>query len=124
MPCPARPTAPELTMKTVGIVQPLALAPGDVDGHRELPLDHGGLELGMEGRVRPNATQNLPGPPSASSGKLFPTWMPPHPRLVQGTSPSRGLPRAGLMGVSGLKRASEPPRAWDKPRRQKVSSGN
>ena len=59
-------------MKSAGIVQPLALAPGDVDGHWELPLDHGGLELWVEGRVRPDATQNLPRPPPSSSGKLFP----------------------------------------------------
>lgn len=125
MPCPAHPTAPKLqvTMKTVSIVQPLALAPGDIDGHRELLLDHGGLELGMEGRVRPDATENLPGPLPASSGKLLPTGMPPHPHPVQGTSPSRGVPRAGLMSDSGLKGVSESLRAWDKPRRQEVSSG-
>ena len=85
MPCPAHPTAPELTMKTVGIVQPLALATGDVDGHRELPLDHGGLELGMEGRVRPNATQDSqdprPPPPGSSSPHgcpLTPAWCRAH----------------------------------------------
>lgn len=44
-PCLACPAAPKLTMKSTGIVQPLALTPGDVDGHWELPLGHGGVEL-------------------------------------------------------------------------------
>lgn len=92
MPCPAHPTAPKLTMKTVSIVQPLALAPGDIDGHWELLLDHGGLELGMEGRVRPDATENLPGPLPASSGKLLPTVCLPTPTQCRAHLPAVACP--------------------------------
>lgn len=47
-------------MKSVGIVQPLALTPGDIDGHRELPLGHRRVELWAEGGVRPEAARNTP----------------------------------------------------------------
>lgn len=49
-------------MESVGVVQPLALAPGDIDGHRELPLCHGGAELWAEGGVRPSPTPDNPDP--------------------------------------------------------------
>lgn len=54
MKCPpspsSKPTNPPiqphpLTMKTVSIVQALALTPGHVDGHWELPLSHEGVQL-------------------------------------------------------------------------------
>lgn len=49
IPYPACLATPKLTMKSTGIVQPLALTPGDVDGHWELPLGHRGVELWVEG---------------------------------------------------------------------------
>lgn len=39
-----------LTMKITGIVQPLDLTPGYIDGHWELPLRHRGVELWAEGQ--------------------------------------------------------------------------
>lgn len=56
--CPQLPVFPTcfvtsgLTMKITSIVQPLALTPGYIDGHWELPLGHRGLKLWAEGRIR------------------------------------------------------------------------
>lgn len=61
-------------MKRTGIVQPLTLTPGDVDGHRELPLGHGGVELWVEGG---SCLAQLKTPLTlASSGTLLPEWVP------------------------------------------------
>lgn len=39
-------------MKIMGIVQPLNLTSGYINGHWELPLGHRGVELWAESRVR------------------------------------------------------------------------
>lgn len=61
-------------MKSTGIVQPLALTPGDVDGHWEFPLGHGGAELWMEAGLG-LAQLETPLTP-ASSRMLLSEWMP------------------------------------------------
>lgn len=39
-------------MKIMGIVQPLDVTSGYIDGHWELPLGHRRVELWAEGRIR------------------------------------------------------------------------
>lgn len=112
-PCATRPAVPKLTMKSVGIVQPLPLAPGDIDGHRELLLGHGGVELWVEGGVRLGPTQDAPGPrllqdPPPRMGASLPC-----PRLPADCEPGAeavgamfplhapGLRRAGLGMATG-----------------------